>query len=272
MKTDHALLPILLVLASLAGCQESGAAGDADAAYDTAAAPAEPDDGARDNAATAPDTLASDRDYAQLRAEICDTLRNSFECARAIERQQVAAFPRAMRQGDTLRLVMGSDTVRFVDEGGDPGQVVRYSYQDHWPDTGHSLLQAQYYEGSDYLLVDASTGSRTSLPHWPLRSPDGHRFAVLSMDLVAGYGPNTLQIWVFDDGSEGEPVLEWETEPSDWGPAEGSWVDGRTLRFTQRGFCDRLGLAGQGMCDRPARVMRNGGSWTVTIEGDDDGD
>lgn len=200
-------------------------------------------------------------DYPELRSSVCDTLTNSFQCARAIEARQLPGVNSVERRGDTLALALeDGDTLRLVDREGDPSDVIHYSYQDHWPDVGLVLVQVQYYEGSEYLLVDASSGASTTLPHWPLRSPDGRRFAVLSLDLAAGYGPNTLQIW---DLVDGDPVRLWETEPEDWGPAEGEWEDPTTLRFTRRGFCEDPAGPGREVCDTPALLRQSGGSWRL---------
>lgn len=201
------------------------------------------------------------RSYAELRAEVCDTLTNSTDCARAIEEHRLAETERVTRRGDTLGLALAAgDTARYVDRTGDAADVIYYSYQDYWRDPGWYVVQVQYYEGSEYLLVDDRTGAETRIPNWPLRSPDGRRFAVLSLDLLAGYGPNTLQIWSVD---EGEPTLEWETEPRQWGPTAGRWAGAETLELTQRGYCDQLGGEGRDMCDRRARVIHRGGSWGI---------
>ena len=198
--------------------------------------------------------------YRELRRQLCDTIPNSFDCARTIEDRRLPVAEGVERQGDTLLLSLSSgDTLRLADRsGGDHSARYYFSYQDRWPDRGYYLLQKQYYEGSAFLLVDDSTGSTTTLADWPLRTSDGRRFAVLSLDLVAGYGPNTLQIWDFEGGS---PTRQWETEPSQWGPVDGSWVGSDTLRFVQHGFCGELGGSGRQMCDRPAVLIRSGGAW-----------
>ncbi len=191
---------------------------------------------------------------------VCDTLTNSFDCARAVEDLQLPDAEGVARRGDTLVLVLvAGDTLRLVDEAGDHSDVVYYSYQGRWREPGHYLVHRQYYEGADHLLVDDSTGEQTVVPDRPLRAPDGRRFAVLSLDLVAGYGPNTLQIWSFEDGRT--PVREWETEPDQWGPTDGVWRDASTLRFTQQGFCEALGGRGRDMCERPALLRHRGGDW-----------
>lgn len=203
-------------------------------------------------------------DYADLHAAVCEDLTNSFECARAIEARQLPDSD-AERSGDTLTLALeGGDSVQLVDVRGDASDVVHYSYQMRWAELGLVLVQVQYWEGSEYLLVDRATGERTRLPHWPLLGPEGRRFAVLSFDLEAGYGPNTLQIW---DLGSGTPALEWSVEPEDWGPAEGRWENPTTLWVLRRGYCEAGPGPGRDFCDRPARVVLDEAGWA--LEADD---
>lgn len=203
-------------------------------------------------------------DYPTLRASVCDTINNSLRCARAIERTQLPEAPGAERRGDTLRLTVETgEPIQLVDREGSDSDVVLYSYQTQWPDPGLVLVQVQYYEGSEYLLVDTRTGERTRLPDWPLRAPDGQRFAVLSFDLEAGYGPNTLQIW--EIGADG-PALAWSVEPDDWGPAEGRWDNASTLRFVRRGYCPDPEGPGRNMCEAPARVTLTAGEWRLETD------
>lgn len=248
------LLPIITLLA-LSGCVDG-----------------DPGEGTADRPAVdAVDPVADGPDVSQLRGELCDTLRNSFECARAIEARQLPRLDRVRRVGDTLSLSLsGGDTVRLVDRSDSPAEVESFSYQGHWSGEGYFLVHIQYYEGSSFLLVDDDTGHRTSLADAPLRSPDGRRFAVLSLDLEAGYVPNTLQVWELGDGV---PVLEWALEPEEWGPTEGRWEGAGAIRFTQRGYCEALDLEGGYMCDRPARLVLRDGGWRVeTGGGTDDAD
>jgi hypothetical protein len=239
---------MLLVLMTGAACD--GEAGRRDVATDSVPADSTP---SADSAAVEP--AFADRSV----LAVCDTLTNSFDCARSIEDRLLPDTDRAARHGDTLALVLAAgDTLRLVDESGDHSDVVYYSYQGHWPPAGQFLVQRQYYEGAEHVMVDDSTGDQTVIPDRPLLSPDSRRFAVLSLDLVAGYGPNTLQLWRLEDGV---PTMEWETSPSQWGPTDGAWESDTALHFTQHGYCSELGGKGRDMCDRAARLYRSGGTW-----------
>ena len=255
-------LPVLLLAVAAAcggdrGAPENGPPSDTSTTQ--APAPVRPGDPGSDAA-----SASADSTFAALRAAVCDTIDNSLDCARAVEARRLPATDRALRRGGALVLRLeAGDSLRLADRAdGDPSAREYHSFQGHWEDRSYFLVQKQYYEGAEYLLVQDSTGAVTRLPSWPLLAPDGARFAVLSLDLVAGYGPNTLQIWSFDGGS---PAREWETEPSQWGPREGRWTSPDTLRFTQYGYCDQLGGEGRGMCGRPAALHREGGSWHLRV-------
>lgn len=253
------LLPLLAVLAC--GEPEGGAArgpddGPGHAASDATAAA--PDPASRPAAPAAALPPAADP------GAICDTIDNSFRCARAIEAARLPHTPRAARRDGILLLTLsGGDTLRLVDRPGEGNGVVYYSYQDHWRGSGWFVVQEQHYEGSAYLLIDQRTGERTDVPARPLLAPGGARFAVLSFDLEAGYAPNTLQIWSL---GEGRPVLEWEIEPETWGPTDGRWTDAETLTFTRR--CG-AGPAEGVECDGRATLRRTVAGWILTTE---DGD
>lgn len=254
--TTRMLPPLLLLALGALACGEvgpgGGAAGDDSAATATASV---------DSMPATPTTPAPDP------AVVCDTIDNSFRCARAIEAAQLPRTPRASRRGDTLLLALASwapgtagsagDTVRLVDRPGEGGGVVYFSFQDHWVDRGWFVVQEQHYEGSEYLLIHHATGEWTRLPARPLLAPGGDRFAVLSFDLAAGYAPNTIQVWRLD---EGEPTLEWQVDPDAWGPTDGRWVDEDTLIFSRRcGPDPSTGVE----CDSRATLRRSQDSWVI---------
>ena len=257
--------PTLVALVALAGLY--GAACDAGRSDDASGAGSPADTAATAATAAEADAVPGTLSAAE-RAAICDTINNSFRCARAIEAAQLPTAERAVRRGDTLLLAtVTGDTIRLADEGGDHPDLVRWSYQEHWRDRGWFVVHKQYYEGSGYVLIDDSTANRVAVPDRPIPAPGGRRFAVLSLDLVAGYSPNTVQMWRFPDERRRPPELENEFKPQRWGGIDGSWSDSLTLRFTQHGYCDALDAAvpdqPRAMCDRPAVLTRESGSWDL---------
>jgi hypothetical protein len=162
---------------------------------------------------------------------VCASVANSLECARAIERVQLAREHRVTRRGGVLRLsTRGGDSILLHDRDVEGEAAIWYSYREYLPVLGVYLVHAQYYEGDGYLMVDDADGVETPIHDLPIRSPDGRRFLTLSEDLFAGYNPNAIQIWA--SGATGL-VLEWSYRPprGEWGPAEGRWVDDDEIRL-----------------------------------------
>jgi hypothetical protein len=90
----------------------------------------------------------------------------------------------------------------------------------------HIVRRIYVPEGEQILMISADDGSQVMIDASPVPSPDGRRFVTASLDLVAGHTPNRIRIYrVEADG----PVLEWEATPREWGAANPTWVDDRTV-------------------------------------------
>lgn len=161
-------------------------------------------------------------------AELCRGIRNSFECARAVERFQIENGTADVRRRDSLLVVTlaGRDSAMFVDAPGVEG--VSYSYQRYLAPIEHHLIHLQFWEGNAYLLLHHRTGRRTDIQGVPIVAGDGRRFVTTSSDLVAQYDPTEVQVWRVGDGTI---ELEWSYQPpadpgwdaQPWGPADARW-------------------------------------------------
>lgn len=121
--------------------------------------------------------------------------------------------------------------------------AVAFLYRGFMPHRNLHLLEVRYYEGSAFLLVSARSGAQQYIPGPPLFSPDGQRFISLSMDLVANYNPNKIQVWRV---APEQPRLEWEldldqelTSPA-WGPSNAEWADHSTVEFLKNELTPEL--------------------------------
>ena len=156
-----------------------------------------------------------------LRQALCTEIRNTFQCARAIEQHQLAAGAAAARVGDTLAITLaGGESLELIDQG-EVAETIRYSYGDFFAQIGYHFLHVQYYEGGGYLLVNAVSGSAQVVFGEPIVSPDGARLITTSLDLIAEFDPNGIQIWRLTSDSL---VLEHQATPDDWGPAAARWT------------------------------------------------
>ena len=171
--------------------------------------------------------------------------------------------PRARQDssGVTVYLLSGQ-AIRFENdrrEGLD--HYVRFEYRGYEQPLRSHLLLVHYYEGERYALIHAERGDTLWLPGEPVTSPSGRWLASASIDLVAGYNPNALEIYrVLPTGFS----LAQEFTPEGWGPASPVWVSDDTLRITRTvvEFTDSIDQ----YVGTPAFVVRRDGRWTLAAE------
>lgn len=221
-------------------------------------------------ACSSPKERATSGSDTPLEARVCSESHNSYECARAIEQYWLHRKPAYVsRRGDTLEIRLKNGTTAvFIDErDGNGEEAASYRYRERLDPLGHFVIAEQWYEGGGYVLVDEETGQRQFVYGLPVISPDRTRLAVASLDLVAGYVPNLMQI--FAAGPEGL-ALEWQLVAADaggtaaWGPAEVEWLDSRTVRFLQ--VADTPCVPDTDACDKPVVVQLSEDGWRTVAE------
>ena len=171
----------------------------------------------------------------QLNA-ICAGTDNSYECAQAIERQQLRKpkYTRlAIRARNGLRVRLRNGTwltLQDSQEKGDEASVIKFSFRDYLRDIGYFLLHRQHYEGDDYLLIQDTTGSKFELHDVPVISPDKRRLVTASNGISGGHNANAVQIWQL---TKGGAVLEQSFELKGWAPSDPVWTDNLGIRLVK---------------------------------------
>jgi hypothetical protein len=164
---------------------------------------------------------------------ICDTLKNSFDCARSVETKLSEIYSDLIsRKTDkllTLKLSSGKQ-MPFKDsfKTDDDPDVVRYSVIDYLEGLKSYLVEIQYYEGHAYQLVSRSTGLKTSVVGLPVLSPDGKAFVCHSTDVVGEYNPYALQVWKVS-GTGFAKV--YDLKKMSWCATDVSWLDATKIRI-----------------------------------------
>jgi hypothetical protein len=129
------------------------------------------------------------------------------------------------REGKILRLHTDGEIVTFVDRIHAEEGYAKYYLVDHLRPAHNYfyLIRAFGYEGSNYVLVNKKTGQTINLYGIPIFSPDGKRFADLSLDLDARYHPNLIRIYKLEDNKY---AREWEHIYQGMkGPADPVWLN-----------------------------------------------
>ncbi|MFN8583573.1 MAG: hypothetical protein U0163_21670 [Gemmatimonadaceae bacterium] len=179
--------------------------------------------------------------------------------ASATEQERLVAGGEAVRrQGDTLVLHLraGGD-VRLANDTAGSDNWLLYEFDRHLDRAPFYGVRLQFFEGQGYLLVHDSTGRQTRVDAQPVVSPDGHRVATASMDLVAAFDPTRL----FVGAIVGDTMqTEFELEPTDWGPDSLAWSGADTVRFVQRWVTAEPGA----YRDVRAKLVRSRSGWQLT--------
>lgn len=171
--------------------------------------------------------------------EICapyTQLTNAYgrECGQKIEAWQLAqGLSTVARAGNQLLLMLANGTVEtYTDtEGEGGGGWAAYSYINYLPELNAYLLNIQYYESSDFLLVRADNGEKTLIPAPPAIAPDGHHFFALSNRFE---NPLQLYLWQIEQ-REGFPHQQLRFSPISLfnGPVTtATWLDSATVQIT----------------------------------------
>jgi len=88
------------------------------------------------------------------------------------------------------------------------------------------VLDAEYYENDECLLINKKDGSITHLWSVPIMSQDEKHFFTFSGALGDDIVPNGIQLFNF---SNGKPTLNWEYKINDWEPTSVAWLNPNTL-------------------------------------------
>lgn len=190
------------------------------------------------------------------RSDLCRGIDNAYECARAVERAQLAeAGGRVERRGDTLLVRLGTGEVRRLVDYGEGETTVRLTYGGYLGGIRFHVVHVHLYEGDTYLLIDDDRGEELRMDGPPVVSPYATRVAVASHQGEAGYSPNTLEVWAVTDRGL---FLEWAIHPDDWGAEDPRWTSPTTVRFTRVSVCGIREL-----CREPGSLRLVDGVWRV---------
>ncbi len=104
-----------------------------------------------------------------------------------------------------------------------------YSYEGQAPVTPYHIVLVHYYEGVDWLLVNAEARRWQLVRSRPLFSPDGAWFATAWSDLEVGHDPSHLDIWAVEADSV-RRVLAL-TGGLEWGAVDPRWLSSNRLEY-----------------------------------------
>ena len=169
--------------------------------------------------------------------EPCTPVFSLSDCAGYLEAELLRNHPLLFsRKEGTLKLSLMDGSVRqfndvpLNDAEDNTEQHVSYALLQYFPAIGYVLIDASYWEGGTYYLVDIKTGATTDVGGLVALSPDKRRFAVANVDIEAEYTPNLLAVYqITPDGL----VNEFIETPDKWGASDIEWEDNEVVRFSR---------------------------------------
>jgi hypothetical protein len=168
-----------------------------------------------------------------------------------------SADGKVSRTGFQLRIRLpAGKTVVLRDDTTAGMPFIQHRYTAYLKRIRSHLIELRRYEGGSYLLVDDSTGIKTSIHGVPVISPDTKRFVSMSFDMGAGYDPNLIEIWNVEAR---KPRREFSFESESWGPSDAAWRDSVTVDFTQNFFVGSF----DSLRKVRARLIGRGRTWTI---------
>jgi hypothetical protein len=174
------------------------------------------------------------QDYVKERfyfEQICKDIRNSHECAQAIECYQIKRYSKYFsRQNNQLKIKLKNGKILALkDSLEDDVDGKWYNFREYLQDVGYFVIHVQYYEGNEYLMINDKTGKEYRIFEIPHISPDKRRF--VSVSASEAYNPNGVWIWRFTPGGL---VNELSYEPKEYSLFTFvSWENNKTIKLSK---------------------------------------
>jgi hypothetical protein len=138
-------------------------------------------------------------------------------------------FMKVHRKNEDLNLktISGSSIILSNKKVNQESRKV-YWFLTYFQQIKYFLVQVRGWEGTGYLMINASTGNINSFFGIPIISMDIRRFVVASLDLETGYLPNRISIFRLIDN---KIKKEWSKSYTTSGPSDAAWIHNTVITF-----------------------------------------
>lgn len=149
------------------------------------------------------------------------------ECIDAIEKKalQQAAGKVVRKEGQLiLNFGPGPQTLKNIDT--DDKTYINYTYLGFEAKLQQHMMYVGFQQGDQFWAYPVKGGAPSKMAGYPLLAPDNLHFATMSVDMIAGFNPNLVEIWRVDGGNLNK-VASFKGDK--WGPDGLEWQDAATL-------------------------------------------
>lgn len=103
---------------------------------------------------------------------------------------------------------------------------IDYQFIGYWDSLNYAVFESGIYEELVYFIYDINSKEKVFLWNVPSQSPFGKFIFTYSMDLVAGFQPNGIQLFYVD---QNKLIKQFELEFDNWGPDSCFWIDDNNI-------------------------------------------
>jgi len=209
---------------------------------------------------SSPSVGATDHEESLLAQKACGM--SGVPCSnKAFEGKQIDRFSdKVCRNNGVLQLKLASGSLVTLTNSNDDNERLKlYWFITYFEQNEYFLVQARGWEGFDYLMINAFNGQILHLSGIPIISRDRERFVVTSLDLEAGFRPNRISIFRFEDGGI---IQEWSKDYTASGPSDAIWINNTAITY----FENISIHGGQTLHKKPVHLKLKKGEWKILMK------
>ncbi len=143
-------------------------------------------------------------------------------CIAAIEKKALQqSAGQVSRKAGQLQFHFKPKALTLVNNDADGKDYINYTYFGYDAKLQQHMVYVGFYEGDQYLAIHGKTGQQSKMVGYPVIAPDNLHFATMSVDMLAGFNPNAVEIWQVNGGD----IKKLATIKGEkWGPDGIRWV------------------------------------------------
>lgn len=148
-------------------------------------------------------------------------------CLDALEKkglQQSAG--KVTRKEGVLQFKFSPKPLVLSNNDNDGKDYINYTYLGYDARLQHHMLYVGFNQGDQYLAIHGKSAQQSVLRGYPVLAPDQQHFATMSVDMLAGFNPNVVEIWQMN-GGEFKKLASIKGEK--WGPDGLRWINPKLL-------------------------------------------
>ncbi len=143
------------------------------------------------------------------------------KCIEGIEKKALAlADGKVVRKEGVLEMSLPGKMVVLKNNDAEGKDFIDYTYLGYEETLRQHVVYVGFHQGDQFWTYHGKTGQQNKMHGYPLLAPDKQHFATWSVDMLAGFNPNLVEIWQVGGGQISK-VASFKGDK--WGPDGVEW-------------------------------------------------